>query len=121
MDFGFSLRIGDDGRLVEVDRPQHVRDMMEQVLFTRPGERVNRPDFGCGIQDLVFDPMDDSMISAVARTTADQLRQWLGDVIALQGVDVARVVGQDGVLQIVISYRLLPEDRTRTATFLQSP
>lgn len=118
MDFAFPFQIGDDGRLLEVDYSQHVRDMMEQVLFTRPGERVDRPDFGCGIQDLVFDPIDGAMISQVARTTTDQLRQWLGDLIALDGVDVDGSSGDTGILSIVIRYRLLPHDQPQTTTFV---
>jgi len=121
VDFAFPFQIGDDGRLVEAEYPDHVRDMMEQVLYTRPGERVNQPDFGCGIQDLIFAPVDDTMVAQVARTTTDQLRAWLGDVIELNAVEVTADPGSDGLLSIVIAYRLLSEDRSETATFLQSP
>lgn len=106
MNLEFPLQIGDDGQLVEAGRDRHLRDLMEQVLFTRLGERVNRPDFGCGIQDLIFEPVDDAMVARVAQTTTTQLRKWLSDVIVVDDVEVIAPDSEsDGVLQVVIRYR----------------
>jgi phage baseplate assembly protein W len=62
--------------------------MIEQVLFTIPGERVNRPDFGCGLLQLVFAPNSDTLAAAVQMTVHSSLQQWLGDRIVVEGVNV---------------------------------
>jgi hypothetical protein len=70
---------------------EHVRQMLEQLLFTRPGERVNRPDFGCGLLDLVFGPNTPELAAALRVTISAAVQQWLGDVIELQMVAVEAV------------------------------
>ena len=62
--FDFPFRIDGRGRTAETDRDDHVRDLIHQVLFTAPGERVNRPDFGCGIGQLTFMPNGDQLAAA---------------------------------------------------------
>ena len=52
--------------------------MIEQVLFTMPGERVNRPDFGSGVMQLVFAPASDEMATAAEFLVRGNLQQWLG-------------------------------------------
>jgi phage baseplate assembly protein W len=59
-----------------------------QVLFTAPGERVALPEFGCGLFNLVFDPADAVLASAVEFTVGQALTRWLGDEIVVGAVDV---------------------------------
>ena len=82
-------------------RDDHIRQMLEQLLFTRPGERVNRPDFGCGLADLVFEPNSTRLAAALEVTVVTSVGQWLGDLITLQTVDIESV---DEQLQVNISY-----------------
>jgi phage baseplate assembly protein W len=82
-------------------RDDHIRQMLEQLLFTRPGERVNRPDFGCGLADLVFEPNSARLAAALEVTVVTSIGQWLGDLIALQQVDIE---SQEDKLLVNISY-----------------
>lgn len=74
-----------------------------QILFTTPGERVNEPEFGCGISNLVFDA-DTAVLAAAMEFTAGQaLTRWLADDIVVDGVDVADA-GPDGALTVSVVY-----------------
>ena len=80
IDFPFHV----DGSAPDGRRPsddEHVRDLIEQVLFTRPGERVNRPGFGSGLQQLVFAPNSPELAAAVQFLVQGALQQYLADVI----------------------------------------
>lgn len=77
------------GRSAAATPDAHVRDMIHQVLFTRPGERVNLPDFGCGLLDLVFAGNGDVLATATAFLVQGSLKRWLGDVIDVVDVQVA--------------------------------
>lgn len=93
-----------DGRghtAVTTSRDDHIRQMLEQLLFTRPGERVNRPGFGCGLGNLVFEPNGGRLAAALEVMIVAAVGQWLGDVIALQSVDVE---SQDERLLVNIGY-----------------
>jgi phage baseplate assembly protein W len=92
----------------------HIRQMIEQVLFTIPGQRVNRPDFGCGLQQLVFDPNSDELAAATEFLIQGSLQQWLGDRIA---VDAVQVSNDDAALNVVIRYVLLTTEEVQTETF----
>jgi hypothetical protein len=86
---------------ITYDRNDHIREMLHQLLFTRPGERVNRPDFGCGLGDLIFEPNRGRLAAALEVTVVTSVGQWLGDVIQLQAVDIEN---QDETLLVNISY-----------------
>jgi Bacteriophage baseplate protein W len=68
-----------------------IRAKVLQVLFTTPGERVNQPDFGCGVFDLVFEPNDPVLAAAMEFTIGQALMRWLGGEIAVERVDVESV------------------------------
>jgi phage baseplate assembly protein W len=89
------------GRTAVAPRDAHIRDMIEQVLFTSPGERVNRPDFGCGLLALVFAPNSAELAAASQFLVQAALQQWLGDVIAVEGVAVEAVESR---LRVAIQY-----------------
>jgi phage baseplate assembly protein W len=101
VDFPFSIdHRGRTGAAAEVE---HVRDLVEQVLFTAPGERVNRPDFGSGLLQLVFAPLSDELASATQFLVQGALQQWLGDLIQVEEVGVE---GQDATLAVHVVYTL---------------
>jgi uncharacterized protein len=102
------------GRTATTTDDDHVRDMIEQVLFTVPGERVNRPDFGSGLLQLAFAPLSDELASAAQFLVQGSLQQWLGDIIAVEQVSVTR---DDAVLRVVVEYVVQRTGQRRADTF----
>ena len=117
MSLDFPFHIDARGRAAEVSGDDHIRDMIEQVLFTHPGERVNRPDFGCGLLQLVFAPNSDALTAAVHATVQGSLQQWLGDLIAVDSVDVRN---DDAELHVSVRYRVRHEQEQQLAVFSRS-
>lgn len=117
MALGFPFRIDARGRSAEVEGDAHVRDMIEAVLFTQPGERVNRPDFGCGLLQLVFAPNSDALSAALNVTIQGALQQWLGDLIEVESIDV---VNDDAVLRVTVSYVVRQTRERRASSFKRS-
>jgi len=101
MSLRFPFQHDHRGRSGEADHDTHMRNMIEQVLFTVPGERVNRPDFGCGLLQLVFAPNSDTLVAAVQMTVQSALQQWLGDRIIVEEVNVDH---DEGTLSVDIQY-----------------
>ncbi len=92
------------GRLArETDYAAHVEQLIKQVLFTSPGERINRPDFGCGLRRMVFAPNSDVTAGLTRITVFQALENWLGSVIS---VDDVKVTAVDEVLKVYIAYIL---------------
>ncbi|MEM7357534.1 MAG: GPW/gp25 family protein [Pseudomonadota bacterium] len=89
---------------VEIDYAEHVEQMIKQVLFTNPGERINRPDFGCGVRRMVFAPNNESAANLAQITVFQALDKWLGDLIKVEEVSVEAV---NETLTIKIRYLLL--------------
>jgi uncharacterized protein len=87
----------------EIDFGNHVRQMILQVLFTNPGERINRPDFGCGIRSMVFAPNSDATASLLQIMVVQSLDKWLGDVIITERVEVNSI---NEKLEVKILYTL---------------
>jgi phage baseplate assembly protein W len=102
------------GRTAETTDDDHLRDLIEQVLFTAPGERVNRPTFGSGVMQLVFAPNSDALASATQQMVQGALQQWLGDLIQVQTVDVQN---EDATLRIQIQYIVRRTQQTQVAQF----
>jgi phage baseplate assembly protein W len=92
----------------------HVRDLIEQVLFTSPGERVMRPDFGSGILELVFEPNSTALAATTQMLVQGALQQYLSHLIAVQGVDVENV---DSALMVTVRYAMLRDRSTYVASF----
>jgi len=113
----FPLHVDGRGRLAVTDADDHVRDMIHQVLFTSPGERVNRPDFGCGLLQMVFMPNSEPLAIATQFTVQGALQRWLGDIIRIERVDVA---AEDAVLRVDVVYRRVLDGVQRNAAFEQS-
>lgn len=101
MQINYPFQIDGRGRVADVAEEAHIRQMIEQVLFTIPGERVNRPDFGSGIQQLIFAPNSAELAAATEYLVQGSLEQWLGDVIEVESVSVQ---SEDARLQITLQY-----------------
>ena len=86
------------------DSDDHLRDLIVQVLFTNPGERVNLPEFGVGVQRFVFAPNGDALRASAQFLITSNLQRWLGDRIDVQQVQVSSVTGQEETVTIDISY-----------------
>jgi phage baseplate assembly protein W len=111
MQVDFPYAVDRRGRTAATGEDEHVRDLVEQVLFTAPGERVNRPSFGSGLLQLVFAPLSDELASATQFLVQGALQQWLGDVIEVEAVEVE---GEDSTLgmRVIYSVRRTGERRT---------
>lgn len=114
MNLDFPYGIDGRGRTAVTDDEVHVRDLIEQVLFTAPGERVNRPAFGSGVMQMVFAPNADAMAAAAQFQLQGALQQWLGDRIQVEGVQVE---AKEAVLTITVRYLLRRTQQRRVATF----
>lgn len=99
--FDFPFHVDGRGRTAETDEDGHINDLIRQVLFTSPGERVNRPDFGCGLKQLVFMPNSDAMASATQVLVQAALQRWLDDVIQVRRVEVR---SDESTVAVAVSY-----------------
>ena len=102
------------GRTASTSEDEHVRDLIEQVLFTAPGERVNRPTFGSGLLQLVFAPNSDALAAATQLAVQAALQEWLADRIAVQDVTVEAI---DSTLTATVVYADRVTQQSQTATF----
>jgi phage baseplate assembly protein W len=113
MNIDFPFRIDGRGR-TSTAGDQHVRDLIEQLLFTNPGERVNRPTLGSGLLQMVFAPSSDELAAATQFLVQGTLQQWLGDLIQAEAV---RVTTQDSALQVTVQYVVRSSGVRQVATF----
>ncbi len=102
------------GRTAGASRDDHIRDLIEQVLFTAPGERVNRPTFGSGVLDLVFEPNSATLGAATQLAVQGALQQWLGDLILVEAVQVDQ---QDSTVQVAVQYVVRLTQQRQVAQF----
>lgn len=105
------------GRTAPTGDADYVRDLIEQVLFTTPGERVNRPDFGSGLAQLVFAPNSDALADAVETSVQAALQQWLGDLVVVEAVEVT---SDDATLAVTVRYVLRRTQERTVAEFTRT-
>lgn len=117
MHVAYPLHFDGRGRTAETGEDAHVRDMIEQVLFTAPGERVNRPTFGSGMLQLLFAPGGDALAAAAQFAVQASLQQWLGEMVIVEAVD-ARAA--DSTLVVTVQYVLRRSQERRSATFTRA-
>ena len=103
----FPYHLDATGRSAQIEAAEHVRDLVEQVLFTSPGERVMRPEFGAGVMALVFEPNSVQLAATTQYLAQASLQQHLSHLIALQSVTVEPV---EATLVVTVAYRLLADD-----------
>ena len=117
MHAAFPYRIDGRGRSAEPENEDaYVRELIEQVLFTVPGERVMRPDFGCGLMQLVFAPNSDELAATLQVLVQGALQQWLGTLLR---VDEVQSNSEDGTLTVLVRYTRVGSQESRTASFTQ--
>ena len=117
MNIDFPVHFDRHGRTATTDDDDHIRDMIEQLLFTNPGERVNRPDFGSGLLQMVFAPNSVELAATLQFTAQAALQRYLADLIDLQQVDVS---AQDAALTVTIRYIVRRTQQERTAVLVRS-
>jgi phage baseplate assembly protein W len=100
-DIAFPVRADRRGRTAHAGHAEHVHDLIEQLLFTGPGERVMRPDFGCGLLDLVFAPNSPELVSTLELSVQAALQRWLGDLVEVAALDIE---SDDHVVRVHLSY-----------------
>jgi phage baseplate assembly protein W len=105
------------GRSATTGDDDHIRDLIEQVLFTSPGERVNRPTFGSGLLRLVFEPNGSALAAVTQMSVQGALQQWLGDLIQVESVQVDTI---DSTLQITVQYIVRRSQQRQVAQFQRS-
>jgi phage baseplate assembly protein W len=88
---------------VEGDHARHVDQLIRQVLLTNPGERINRPGFGCGLRSMVFAPNSELTAGLAQVAVFQALTEWLGDLIEVDRVD-ATALGE--TLELEVAYLL---------------
>jgi phage baseplate assembly protein W len=114
LDINFPFKFDNRGRTAEAGDEKHIKDMIEQVLFTSPGERVNRPSFGCGLLQLVFQPNSDELATTTQFLVQGSLQQWLGDLIQ---VDEVQVENEESSLHVKIVYTVRRTQERQVAQF----
>jgi hypothetical protein len=115
MNLAFAYNFDSTGHTAQTDLLTHISDMIEQILFTSPGERVNRPTFGSGTAQLVFAPNSDVLAGAQQQAIQAGLQQWLSDLIRVNSVTVS---ANDATLQITVVYTVIQTQQQQTQLFV---
>ena len=110
----FPFRFDGRGRTAGSSEDDHIRELIEQVLFTSPGERVNRPTLGSGLLKLVFEPNSEALGAATQLAVQGALQAWLADLILIEGVTVAT---QDATVQVTVQYVVRRTQQRQVAQF----
>ena len=116
-DVDFPYHVDGRGRTATAGADEHLRDLIEQVLFTAPGERVMRPDFGSGLLGLVFEPGGPELVATTQHLVQGGLQQELGGLIAVESVEVSQ---DDGTVTVSVTYVSLHTQERTAATFARS-
>src|SRR5882672_12321419 len=101
MNIAFPFHLDPRGRTATAGDDDHILQMIEQLLLTNPGERVNRPDFGSGLLQLIFAPNSPEIASALQFTMEAALQRWLGDLIDVEALEVQ---SEEATLRVALSY-----------------
>ena len=115
MNLAFPFSFDTTGRTAQASLADHVYQMIELILFTSPGERVNLPTFGSGTAQLVFKPNSDVLAAAQQQAIQAGLQQWLSDLIRVNSVTV---VTEDSTLMVTVVYTLVANQQQQSQQFL---
>jgi len=115
MNVKYPYQFDSSGRTAQTDLSGHISDLIEQILLTSPGERVNRPTFGCGTSQLVFAPNSDVLVAAQQQAIQASLQQGLSDLIKVNRVDVS---AQESTLLITVTYTIITSQQQQTQQFV---
>jgi uncharacterized protein len=114
MNIDFPFSFDGRGRTAATVDDEHIRDMIEEFLFTNPGERVNRPDFGSGLLQLVYAPNSPELAATLQVTIQAGLQRWLGDLIEVRRLEVT---SEDSTLRVEVVYLIRRTQEEQTAQF----
>ncbi|CAE6791923.1 GPW_gp25 domain-containing protein [Nitrospira defluvii] len=112
----FPYRFDARGRTTGTDEADHIRDLIEQVLFTHPGERVMRPDFGSGLLQVVFSPNSVVLAATTQVLVQSSLQRWLSEWIVVESVQVETM---DSTLRVTVQYVIRGSGARVVGTFVQ--
>lgn len=106
MEVAYPFAIDQRGRTAAAPEDEHIRNLIEQVLFTMPGERVNRPTFGSNIRQIIFAPNNSELVTATQFLLQGALEQWLGDVIQVQAIEATTIssISDGDSIQVIVQY-----------------
>lgn len=113
-DIDYPYHFSGQGRTATTGYETHIRDLIEQVLFTSPGERVNRPSFGSGLLQLVFEPNSVELAGTTQFLVQSSLQEWLGDLIQVTAVEVESIEQR---LNVTVSYLIRRTQQQRVDQF----
>ena len=117
MNIDYPFHFDSRGLTATTDTDKHIQEMLEQLLFTNAGERVNRPDFGSGLQQLIFAPTSPEIAAALQFSLQATIQRWLGDLIELQKLEVTSV---DSTLSIFIQYVVRRTQQQQSTKFIRT-
>lgn len=115
MNIDYPYRFDSRGRTSLTTQPDHIQDMIKQFLFTSPGERVNRPDFGAGLLRRVFEPNRAEMGAVLEVTIKSGLQRWMDDLIEVYDLEI---LTQESTIQVVVQYKVRRTDEMRRQEIL---
>jgi hypothetical protein len=114
IDYAYPFRIDPTSlAAAEAGYPAHIDQLVRQVLLTAPGERVDLPEFGCGLRQLIFAPLSEALVATTRMLVQSALQEWLADKINVVSVDVSD--SGDETIVISVVYTLL-QTQTRATT-----
>jgi len=116
MNIDYPFHFDARGRTASTTEDDHIRDMIEEFLLTNSGERVNRPDFGSGLQQLVFAPNSPELAATLQVTIQAGLQRWLGDLIEVRNLEVT---SEDAALRVELVYLVRRTQEQQTAEFIR--
>ncbi len=115
MNASFPYQFDSRGRTREALAADHIKQLVEQVLFTSPGERINLPDFGSGLLQVPFAPNSVEVAATTQFAVQAALQKWLGNLVKVESVTAA---AEDETLTVTVSYSMLMSGTTETRTFV---
>ena len=114
MNIKYPYQINLEGSTAITPEDAHIQEMMYQLLFTNPGERVNRPNFGCGLLQAVFEPNGNEMAATTQYLVQGALNQWLSHLVQVNDVEISST---DAKLEVKVSYTMLRNKENQLVTF----
>jgi hypothetical protein len=110
----FPYQFDSAGQTRDADHASWIRGLIEQVLFTAPGERLMRPEFGSGLQQLVFAPNSPELAATTQYLVQGALQQWLGELITVEAVEVE---AEESILRVTVQYLIRRSETRHSETF----
>ena len=114
MYFNFPFKIDENGRSSVIEEEQHIKNLIEQTLFTFPGERVNRPNFGSGLNQIIFEPNNDILATTIDTLIHSSLNLWLDHLIIVESVNVEN---KDSTLEVTVKYMIRKNQMNKCCYF----